>query len=331
MQDDYVINMESSNPQNPDVIPPSLPQNYLPPTEAPYGQPIQEPPSTNLMFVKQAFRYLLIYVGLTFLGFLMLALPVAGLLLILDKIFPLGHYISIKGWILGFSGIGAQLLPLYVFWKKKWCDFSWIRTPRLGKILLWIVVAWLGFMCIDLFIVEVYTHLSIDVNSQESVSESGAIPLALIAGCILAPLAEEAFFRGTFERILLKTNWNPWYAIMASALVFALFHVDLYVSTMTFIAGLLMGWIYYRTRNIWLTVFLHALNNTLSSMVDFVDDFFEGTALDADMPFYIYVLSSVAGIILIGVSIRAIGKIVARNEEMMAMNQGTDHADNSIF
>lgn len=294
------------------------------------AQPVEEPQPTNAAIVKQAFKYLLWYIGLVIAGMLLMALPVLIMFAVFDKL-DLVDKTIIKDWQLAVITVGAQLLPLYVFWKKKWCDFSWVKMPNLGKMLLWIFVAWLGYLFIDSFVVEVYTMIGIDVDAQTSISEEGAIPLNLISCCILAPLCEEAFYRGTFERQLLKTNWNPWYAIVISAFVFALMHFDLYVSTLTFGAGLLMGWIFYRTRNIWLTVFLHFVNNTFSSGTDLLDTYFEDPFSGMDYPFYGDVILLVVGIVLLCVAVRAIGKIMARNEQTMELNKCVEVNDPPVF
>ena len=311
--------METIQNPDPELTPPELPQDNASPVDVPYGQPIEEPQPTDRSIVKDAFKYLLRYIGLVILGVFVTGIPAIVLFLVLSS-FVKGHGDLLKDWVAALVLAGAQLVPLYVFWKKKWCDFSWVKMPNLGKILLWIVVAWLGYLCIDAFVVEVYTWIGIDVDAQKSISEEGAIPLTLISCCILAPLTEEAFYRGAFERKLLEASWNPWYAIVISAAVFGLMHCDPYVSTLTFGAGLLMGWIYFRTRNIWLTVFLHFINNTFSSVTDLLN--FEDPFLDGKYPFYVYVLLLVAGVVLICFAARAIGKIMTSNERVVMLNDG---------
>lgn len=86
--------------------------------------------------------------------------------------------------------------------------------------------------------------------------------IELISGCLLAPLVEEAIFRGAIERRLLEKNWNPWFAIVISAFLFAIPHFSLYTLFLSCF-GILVGWLYYRTRCIWPGILIHALYNSI--------------------------------------------------------------------
>lgn len=79
---------------------------------------------------------------------------------------------------------------------------------------------------------------------------------------IAAPLFEEFLFRGILLDGLLK-NYSPRKAIIISALLFGIVHLNPWQFIGAFFCGILMGWIYYRTKNIWYTVFYHFANNLL--------------------------------------------------------------------
>lgn len=315
----YVADMETIQNQDPELNPDRFQQYHAAPPYVVVGQPIEEIPPTNGTKFKQAMGYLLSYFGYTIVGALLMLGPAA----ILYGITSSGA--TAETLVL----VGSQFAPLYVFWKRKTCDFSWINTPNIVKLLLWVVAAWLGRLCFTLFFGEVYTIAGIDIDSQAGMLERGFIPLSMLAVCVLAPLSEECLFRGMIERKLLETNWNPWYAIVISSLLFALLHMDPFVSLITFISGLLMGWIYYRTRNIWLTIFMHAFNNTFASVMDLLGDNFDDMPAP-DEPFYFYVLLLVAGLVFVYVSCREIGKIAARDEQLAALNERTNHDDASF-
>ena len=89
----------------------------------------------------------------------------------------------------------------------------------------------------------------------------------MLSVCLIGPLAEEVLFRGAIERRLLEKNWNPWYAIVISALIFALAHFNFEQGFTATVIGIFMGWVYYRTRSIWPTVLIHVVNNTVASLV----------------------------------------------------------------
>ncbi|MFO7659926.1 MAG: CPBP family glutamic-type intramembrane protease, partial [Candidatus Cloacimonadaceae bacterium] len=80
---------------------------------------------------------------------------------------------------------------------------------------------------------------------------------ALIA--LLPGICEEIMFRGFLYRFF--ENKNKWYAIWASAALFALFHLDPYRFIPVLFLGFLLGWLLYRTDSIYPSILSHALNN----------------------------------------------------------------------
>ena len=88
----------------------------------------------------------------------------------------------------------------------------------------------------------------------------------VIATCILAPLLEELLCRGMMLRGIAHFS-GPRKAIFWSAFLFALIHLNPWQAVPAFALGLLFGWLYYRTGCLWLTIFLHCLNNSLSTVL----------------------------------------------------------------
>jgi len=77
---------------------------------------------------------------------------------------------------------------------------------------------------------------------------------------IAAPIFEELVYRGIILDGLLK-RYSPFTAILVSSLLFGLVHLNPWQFIPGFIIGLFAGWIYYRTRNLTLTMILHATIN----------------------------------------------------------------------
>lgn len=86
--------------------------------------------------------------------------------------------------------------------------------------------------------------------------------------CIVAPLVEEILFRGILLRGLLNySTINPYTAIFYSAIIFGIVHMNPWQFLGAGTLGALFGFIYYRTKSLWLCIFLHALNNTISYLL----------------------------------------------------------------
>ena len=98
---------------------------------------------------------------------------------------------------------------------------------------------------------------------------------------IIAPLTEEVIFRGLILRGLLG-RWKPWTAITVSAALFALMHFNPAQTPVALGLGLLLGWIYVRTRSLGLCMLGHAVNNSASFPLSFFPFEIQGFNADAD-------------------------------------------------
>lgn len=86
----------------------------------------------------------------------------------------------------------------------------------------------------------------------------------LIIG-LMVPLVEEMVFRGAVLReLLLRSPQRHWPAIAVSALIFAVIHGNPAQMPHAFVVGLLIGWMYCRTRSILPGVIYHWVNNTVA-------------------------------------------------------------------
>ncbi len=82
----------------------------------------------------------------------------------------------------------------------------------------------------------------------------------------LAPLCEEAAFRGYVQNALLS-RLRPGAAIAASSFLFAAMHLDPVRFVAVFALGLLFGWLAWRSGSLWPSVAAHAANNGIASLL----------------------------------------------------------------
>ena len=61
--------------------------------------------------------------------------------------------------------------------------------------------------------------------------------------------------------------------MVGSALVFAFVHLDASSVLFAFIAGLVFGFLYARTNNLWVTIAIHGLNNGIAVVSGYLDLF----------------------------------------------------------
>ena len=97
-------------------------------------------------------------------------------------------------------------------------------------------------------------------------STKGIIPFIiniLVIG-VMAGIAEEFLFRGAILTIIRKMIKNPHIAIWVVAFIFSAIHFQFLGFIPRMIMGAFMGYLLYWTNNIWVPVFAHFLNNTIS-------------------------------------------------------------------
>lgn len=158
-----------------------------------------------------------------------------------------------------------SIITLIIFLWRKWCVVSrnYLRS-RPFDVLFWAAIAALGTIIPS----EVFLELVPlpDMNSQLM----GEIMLnrwGYLSICIFAPLVEELVFRGAILRALLQGFSRHWVAIVCSALLFALIHMNPAQMPHAFCLGLLLGWMYYRTRSVIPGIMVHWVNNTVAYAV----------------------------------------------------------------
>ena len=89
---------------------------------------------------------------------------------------------------------------------------------------------------------------------------------------IFAPVCEEWLCRGMVLRGLLrKSRLSPFWAILISALFFALIHFNPWQAVPAFLLGCLFGYVYYRTGSLKLTMLMHFTNNTFALICGHID------------------------------------------------------------
>ncbi|MHB9107729.1 MAG: CPBP family intramembrane glutamic endopeptidase [Armatimonadota bacterium] len=89
---------------------------------------------------------------------------------------------------------------------------------------------------------------------------------SLVALVIVAPLTEEALFRGVLLQGF-RTRYRPWAAALWSALLFGLIHLNPWQFLPAVLLGLFFAWLVLRTRSLLPAILTHAAANSLPLIV----------------------------------------------------------------
>lgn len=134
----------------------------------------------------------------------------------------------------------------------------------------------------------------------------GNILMNFIAVSIMAPVCEEWMLRGVMLRGLLyckrkngRRGFHPAVAIGITAVIFGLIHANPWQALPAVVAGVLFGYVYYKTGSLWLTIGMHSLNNTLSLLMGQIEGFENAKGWTDILPAGGYALTFIAAILII--------------------------------
>ncbi len=130
---------------------------------------------------------------------------------------------------------------------------------------------------------------------------------------IFAPIFEEWLCRGMVLRGLL-TKMKPTWAIVLSALFFAVIHMNPWQALNAFIIGVIMGYVYYKTGSLILTMIIHFVNNGTAVVLSQFSSLEEVDFWIDIMPVGAYIVVSVVGVIALVACLMAFRRIPLEHE-----------------
>lgn len=91
--------------------------------------------------------------------------------------------------------------------------------------------------------------------------------LNILIFAVLPGILEEMLFRGYFLRLLRP--YGTWFAVIVTAILFALMHGNILQIPFAFLVGLACGWLTVRSGRVWPAMMLHFLNNFMAEILEF--------------------------------------------------------------
>ena len=80
---------------------------------------------------------------------------------------------------------------------------------------------------------------------------------------VFAAVAEEVFFRGVLQQLLLKLFKNRHAGVWMGAFIFSLMHLQFYGFLPRIVLGAVLGYLFLYSKNLWIPIFVHFMNNVL--------------------------------------------------------------------
>ncbi|MEM8857138.1 MAG: type II CAAX endopeptidase family protein [Chloroflexota bacterium] len=128
------------------------------------------------------------------------------------------------------------------------------------------IAAALVRMLIAFVLLEQYPVLEESAQALSEVFEFDQNWQMIVAGLmatLIVPFYEEVFFRGVVHNGLAN-RLGMWGAIIVAAILFGLIHIFPIQIITAFLLGLVLGWLYEKSDNIWIPVLCHMVNNGIA-------------------------------------------------------------------
>jgi membrane protease YdiL (CAAX protease family) len=169
------------------------------------------------------------------------------------------------------ASVGLGLVSLFLHkYGAGWSAVGWRRVSLLKAVgyLVGILAVFVVAANVLLVVVSLLWP-GFDANQAQNNEFIGAAKthhnLALVALVLLPPVLEETIFRGFLFPAIARRTGLVWGAVISSV-IFGLAHLQANIGVYTFVLGLLLCFMYVRTRSILPGIFLHMLNNYLAFM-----------------------------------------------------------------
>lgn len=160
----------------------------------------------------------------------------------------------------------SSVLTIALFVWRKWSPVGGRYINQRPWFTLFWVVCLAGGAAIPLSFAIEEAGITLPEQYARLFSDIMRHDLGYLAVGVLAPVAEEMVFRGAILRRLLDAvdKRQAWVAITTTAALFALVHGNMAQGINAFALGLLLGWMYVRTRSLVPGVAFHLANNTFA-------------------------------------------------------------------
>jgi membrane protease YdiL (CAAX protease family) len=237
-------------------------------------------------------------------------MSLALVVLVLLPVVAIFHMAGLPKMVLTLS-LGMATNGLLVLWLRRragagrWLGLRW-QLPRRPWVAFGLLLPMVPALAL---VLSVQGFLQLPRwSSGKWLTELAAHPvLALALGSVVAPVFEEVLMRGVLLRGLLR-NYRPAVAIGQSALLFGIFHFNPAQSLNAFFMGLLLGWIYYRSRSLWLCIGLHGFYNALAFGANQLPRLADAKHFSAFMHSPTYALLWLAAVLVLAASVLALAR-----------------------
>ena len=143
------------------------------------------------------------------------------------------------------------------------------------------IINWIGEMNASMKLPDAWAGLEQWMRNTENEAERltkaflGSVSVAgflvnMLMIAVLPAIGEEMFFRGVLQRLFHEWFKNIHVAVVITAVIFSAIHFQFFGFIPRLVLGLLLGYVFYWSGNLWIPVLVHFLNNGLVVVISFI-------------------------------------------------------------
>jgi membrane protease YdiL (CAAX protease family) len=107
---------------------------------------------------------------------------------------------------------------------------------------------------------ETYKAAMMAMAKMQSFNEF-LVVLAVLA--VFPAFFEEILFRGGFQQVFVSWTGKKWAGIIITSIIFSIFHFSYFGFLPRVMLGIILGLVFHESRNLWLAILLHFVNNAV--------------------------------------------------------------------
>jgi membrane protease YdiL (CAAX protease family) len=92
----------------------------------------------------------------------------------------------------------------------------------------------------------------------------GGLFVNLIVIAVIPAIGEELTFRGVIQKLLTRWFGHAHWAILITAFLFSAMHIQFLSFLPRFFLGIVLGYLFFWSKSIWLTMLVHFINNAIA-------------------------------------------------------------------
>jgi len=112
-----------------------------------------------------------------------------------------------------------------------------------------------------------YTKATVSLLSLKTI---GGLLVSLFVIALMPAILEELLFRGCLQKVLYSLSKHTFLSIFLTSLLFSYSHASYYGFLPRFFLGMGLGYMYHYSKNIWLNILFHLVNNGIVITMMFI-------------------------------------------------------------